>query len=58
MGRHNTLSDRLRPPGPKMHLVPPLTGRRIVTGPSAATETRRIFVPGMRRGGRYAGRTK
>jgi hypothetical protein len=53
MGRRKqTLSDRLRPSGPKMRLEHAPAGRRIVIGPSAAMQTRRIFAPGMRRGGR------
>jgi hypothetical protein len=46
------LSDRLRPPGRKMRLEHAPVGRRIVFGPSAATQTKRIFAPGMHRGGR------
>jgi hypothetical protein len=45
------LSDRLRPPGRKMRLEHAPVGRRIVFGPSAATQTKRIFAPGMHRGG-------
>jgi hypothetical protein len=50
--RKGTLSDRLRPPGLKMCLVPPPAGRRIVTGPSAVTQTWPKYAPGLHLRGR------
>jgi hypothetical protein len=49
-----TGSVRLHPRGPKMRLKHASAGRYIVTRLSAATQTRRIFAPEMRRGGRCA----
>jgi hypothetical protein len=46
--RKRTLSDHLRPSGSKMCLVPPSTGRRIVTGPFAATQTWPKYASGLR----------